>query len=233
MPYLTPDELPDDTICRVLVIPNERQFIGCVTGALEELTFVHNWELFGDVTPVQAARAMRSMFDNFCFGIGECRVIGEIIPYAGSTSPTSNWLVCDGSSLLRADYPELFTVIGTTYGAVDGSHFNIPDTRGRAAIGAGQGTGLTSRSLGATVGTEQHSLTVGEMPAHSHADAGHAHTLPDGPAGLVAPGVIPVSVVALAGTGLASAVIQNTGGNGAHNNMQPSLAINYLIVAKK
>lgn len=55
---------------------------------------------------------------------------GVVLPYAGSSSP-SGWLLCYGQSLLRSDYPELFANIGTTYGSVDGTHFNLPDLRGR------------------------------------------------------------------------------------------------------
>lgn len=55
---------------------------------------------------------------------------GVVLPYAGASSP-SGWLLCFGQSLLRSDYPELFTSIGTTYGAADGTHFNVPDLRGR------------------------------------------------------------------------------------------------------
>lgn len=64
---------------------------------------------------------------------------GVISPFAGSTAP-SNWLLCDGASLLRTDYPRLFAVISTTYGAADGTHFNVPDLRGRTPVGAGTGT---------------------------------------------------------------------------------------------
>lgn len=61
--------------------------------------------------------------------------IGVIFPYAGSTAPTG-FLLCDGSSLLRAGtYAALFAIIGTDYGSVDGTHFNIPDTRGKFLVG--------------------------------------------------------------------------------------------------
>lgn len=173
------------------------------------------------------------MFDAFCLSREVCRVIGEIIPYAGSTSPDSRWLLCDGSSKLRADFPELFSVIGTTYGAVDGSHFTLPDCRGRSPIGSGTGTGLTGRSLGASFGTENHALTTAELAVHTHVDLGHTHAYfaaQNAVLGLA--GAIPVATTFPLATGLASANIQNAGGGAAHNNMQPSLAINFLIVAK-
>ena len=72
--------------------------------------------------------------------------------WAAAAAP-SNWVICDGSSLLRAGtYAALFAVIGTTYGSADGSHFNIPDLRGRSPIGSGTGTatGATAHALGST-----------------------------------------------------------------------------------
>ena len=93
---------------------------------------------------------------------------GTIIQFAGSTTPEF-WLECDGSAVSRAEHSALFAAIGTTYGVGDGAAtFNLPDLRGRAAIGAGQGTGLTDRALGAQGGSETHALTEQELPAHSH-----------------------------------------------------------------
>lgn len=99
---------------------------------------------------------------------------GSMMDYAGSAAPTG-WLLCDGTSYLRATYPALFTAIGTTWGAADGSHFNVPDLRSRMPVFAGAGAGLTSRTLAATGGEETHALTVAEEAVHSHTDAGHSH----------------------------------------------------------
>jgi len=104
-------------------------------------------------------------------------MIGEIITYAGSTNPNpSQWLLCDGASLLRATYTDLFNVIGTTYGSVDGTHFSLPDMRGRTPVGAGSGSGLTPRAIGDSFGAETVTLTTAEIPAHTHSDAGHSHS---------------------------------------------------------
>ena len=95
--------------------------------------------------------------------------IGIIAPYGGSNDP-SYWLICDGRAVNRLDYAELFAVIGTTYGAGDGSTtFNIPDFRGRTAIGAGTGTATdaTNHILGQTNGVETVRLTDMEV-AHGH-----------------------------------------------------------------
>jgi len=234
MPYLTPGTLPADTICRVLFIPNTLDWLAQVTGALQELTFEYNWEQYGAVTPGQAAEAMRTMFDLFCFDEGVCRVIGELICYAGDISPDVKWLVCDGSSLLRTDYPDLFNVIGTAYGAVDGTHFNLPDLRGRVPLGVGNGPGLSSYIIGDNGGEESHTLTLTETPTHSHIDSGHTHgestAVPS--VGAAITGVpVPSATPGIGVTGAGSAVLSNSGSGGAHNNLQPYLAVNYLIVA--
>lgn len=185
-----------------------------------ELTIPGYWEKFGVVTPDEAAAAFMPFFDMFCFNQGACRVIGEIIAFAGAISPDVRWLPCDGASLLRVDYPDLFAVIGTAYGAVDSSHFNLPDLRGRAPISAGMGPGLSARAIGDSFGEEAHTLTEAELASHAHTQGNSLSSLAvmpgEGP--VLTPNPIP------AWTG-------NTGGNAPHNNMQPSLAINYLIVA--
>jgi len=232
--YLTPDTIPGNTTCRVLLIPDDEGFIAVVTGALQSLVFPENWQKDGILTPDEAADAMMPMFDNFCFRQGTCRVVGEIIPYAGDASPNASWLLCDGASLLRADYPDLFVVIGTTFGNVDSTHFNVPDLRGRVPVGVGSGAGLTARALGDNFGEENHTLITSETPSHSHADSGHTHSegtaIPAVGAAIV--GVpIPSAVPGIGVTGVGFASISNAGADGSHNNLQPALAINYLIVA--
>jgi len=218
--YLTPSTIPADTICRVLFIPNNEEFLANVTGALQLLTFADSFVQFGTLTPDQTAEAYVPMFDQFCFNQGACRVIGEIIAYAGPTSPDSRWLPCDGSSVLRVDYPDLFAVIGTIYGATDSTHFNLPDLRGRVPLGIGTGSGLSPRALGDSFGEETHVLSIGELAGHVHSVGNSAILGTSAPPPFDALGPNPFSTV----TG-------STGNDDPHNNMQPSLAINYLIVA--
>ena len=220
MGYLTADSIPTDSICRVLFIPNDQQFIANVTGAIEELTAGYNFSKYGALTPDEMAAAFVPMFNAFCFNEGTCRVIGEIINYAGPTSPDPKWLSCDGSSLLRVDYPDLFNVIGTVYGAADGTHFSLPDLRGRVSVGSGTGPGLSTRALGDSFGEEDHILSVGELAAHVHGTGNSALLGTSVPPPLDALGPNPLP-----------AVTGSTGNDDPHNNMQPSLAINFLIVA--
>ena len=108
---------------------------------------------------------------------------GSLMPYAGSSAPTG-YLLCDASAVSRTTYATLFGVIGTTYGAGDGSTtFNLPDLRGRLPMGAGTGTGLnssgtglpsgtaqTARTRGQWLGEETHLLTTAELASHTHAN---------------------------------------------------------------
>lgn len=223
MPYLTPDVSPGSTLCRAIFIPATDDWIAIVTGALQELTFAYNWEQFGAQTPQNCADRAFEMLSEFIDNEIGCRVIGEIIPFAGASSPQpSLWLMCNGQSLLRADYPDLFAVIGTAYGSADITHFNIPDLRGRTLIH--QGSGYT---LANPVGSATHTLTEAEMPAHVHAyDPVIIGDLDVEGAGVPQPNAAQIVPVITENT-------YSTGGSGAHNNMQPSMPISYLIVAKE
>lgn len=139
--------------------------------------------------------------------------------YGASSAPTG-WLLCDGSAVSRTTYAALFAIISTTYGTGDGSTtFNVPDMRSRTPIGLGQGSGLTNRSLNDAVGTETHTLVESEMPAHTHSYTRHG-------AGGASPGNAYASGTANAD---GSDTTGSTGGGGAHQNMQPSRCVNFII----
>lgn len=233
--WLTPDLPSTPTQCRRVVFPAGIDWLSIMSGALLSLTHDYNFEQFGTATPQQTAAAFADMYDDFTFQEdGGCRVIGEMILYAGPSSPNANWLDCDGSSLLRADYPDLFVVIGTTYGSVDSVHFNLPDTRGRVAVDSGSGPGLTPRALGDVGGEEDHVLTVAESASHTHADSGHTHIEGNAAPTAIAIGVgvpAPSAVPTIGTTGTGFANLSSSGGGGGHNTMQPFLALHYLIVA--
>jgi len=234
MPYLTPDTLPADTICRVLFIPNNLEFLANVTGALQLLTFPESFVLQGALTPEETADAYLPMFDQFCFNEGTCRVIGELITYAGITSPDPKWLLCDGSLLEVVDYPDLYNVIGHIYGAADSDHFYLPDLRGRAAAGSGSGSGLTPVVIGDMYGEETHTLTTSEAPPHTHTDSGHTHAEGTASPTLVTVGTgvpTPSAVPSVGITASGSANLDSVGGGDGHNTIGPRLGVTYLIVA--
>jgi len=161
-------------------------------------------------------------------------MIGELIPYAAPISPDAKWLPCDGASLVRTDYPDLFSIIGTAYGSVDSVHFNVPDSKGRALVGSGSGTGLTTRNDGDTFGEESHVLSVSELASHTHTDTGHVHGESVAAPTAIAIGVgvpAPSALPAVGITGSGNAAISSTGSNSSHNNIQPSWVVSWFIVA--
>jgi microcystin-dependent protein len=103
---------------------------------------------------------------------------GTVMAYAGATAP-DGWLLCNGAAVSRTTYANLWALVSSTYGSGDGtSTFNVPDMRSRMPIGAGSGTGLTSRTLAATGGTETVTIASGNLPTHQHTIShGHAHTI--------------------------------------------------------
>ena len=100
------------------------------------------------------------------------------IKYSVQSSDHNGWLKCDGRSLLRTTYPNLFNIIGTSFGSDNATTFKLPDCRGRVIGTLGSGSGLTSRSLGDLVGEERHTMTVNELVTHTHTinDPGHNHS---------------------------------------------------------
>lgn len=159
--------------------------------------------------------------DNLKADIKDNTPIASINMFAGSTAP-NGWLLCDGTAINRITYARLFSVIGTTYGVGDGTTtFNLPDLRGRTPIGVGTGAGLTARALADEVGAETHQLTEAELAIHYHGitngGAGAYFTGQDG------------ADRANAWYQFGAKNTNNAGSNGAHNNMQPSIALNFII----
>jgi microcystin-dependent protein len=119
---------------------------------------------------------------------------GTVVPFAGDTTPGSDWLICDGSAISRSTYSALFAVIGTSYGSGNGtSTFNVPNLRGRVVAGVdpNQSTGTYRFTpVGFSAGSNTHQLTQAELANHTHtagsqaqADGSHSHSVSTGAAG--------------------------------------------------
>lgn len=162
--------------------------------------------------------------------------MGEIRMFAGLRAP-SGWHFCDGTLLKISDYAALFALLGTTYGGNGRTTFALPDLRGRLPIGQGQGTNLAAYPLGKSGGSESVKLTINEMPAHSHtinvtAAAGTTN-IPENDVGWANGGTIKtyaaVSAASPVDATMHTDAFSYVGNNLSHNNMMPSLAINFII----
>ena len=182
--------------------------------------------------------------------------VGTISPYAGTDISTpAGWLFCAGQAVSRTTYAALYAVLGTVYGAGDGSTtFNVPDLRGRVVAGkddmlgtaqnriTSAGSGITGTTLGASGGLQTHTLTEAQIPSHTHIQNAHGHPFNnyasyyydnynDNTAnvtyGLDRYGVLTY----ITNITSVTATNQNTGGGGAHNNTQPTIITNYIIKA--
>lgn len=158
---------------------------------------------------------------------------GAVIPYAGDSAPT-NWLLCAGQDVSRTTYDGLFSAIGTTYGVGDGSTtFTLPDLRGRVAAGKDDmggdaasrltsgASGVDGSELGAAGGEETHQLTEAEMPSHTHEVNLGSDNSSSGSR------IADQAIDTIKNTDLS----QETGGDDPHNNVQPTLVLNYIIYA--
>jgi microcystin-dependent protein len=171
---------------------------------------------------------------------------GIIQMYGGDVAPTG-WLLCDGTNYLRASYTDLFAVIGSKFGSVDGTHFNVPDFRGRVGVGK---DGTTAFLIIGTAGGEKtHQLTTAETPSHNHGSRGGygSFTMHGQSFATTIAGYSGIFGVTNANTGYHSnsttagatsyggITIDTThthdtvGSDGGHNNLQPYLTINYII----
>lgn len=159
--------------------------------------------------------------------------IGSIVLFAGNFAPRG-WAFCQGQLLPIAQNTALFSILGTTYGGNGQTNFALPDLRGRAPIGTGQGPGLTNVQLGESIGSETVTLTVNQMPAHNHAmacdatSAGSAdptNNYPGNPGTLSGAQLYGSTANAL----MAPAAISPAGGSQPVSIQQPSLGMNYII----
>lgn len=156
--------------------------------------------------------------------------VAEIRIFGGTFAPRG-WAFCNGQLLPVSQYTALFSLIGTTYGGDGRSTTALPDLQGRAPMHPGRGPGLTQRRLGERGGAETVTLSEAQMPAHTHtARVTEEDGRDNDPRDNVYPGA--GDQMWGAATGLRSMSDQSlaeTGGSGPHNNMQPYLAMSFII----
>lgn len=170
--------------------------------------------------------------------LGEIRIVGF-------NFPPVDFATCNGQLLSINDYQALFALLSTTYGGDGISTFGVPNLNSRLGVGAqngAQGPGLSPYSLGAQGGTEGVTLNTSQLPAHGHTVAvpiqavttGTAAASPVGKFPATSPGNKPYAAPATAGAtlnpqALTATMGATTGGNQPHSNVQPVLAMNYII----
>ncbi|WP_431166072.1 phage tail protein [Tenacibaculum halocynthiae] len=180
--------------------------------------------------------------------------IGEIKTVSFYGIP-EGWARCEGQILNISEYQDLFSFIGNTYGGNGTSTFALPDLRGRIPLGAGNSAELSNYSTGQKGGEETHVLKENEMPSHSHGTTSSNQYIQLSTDNAIneTPQVGNVQALAQFGPGLSATsvksfgpptnlvngqnintnvTINSSGNNIAHNNLQPYLAINYIIALK-
>jgi microcystin-dependent protein len=164
--------------------------------------------------------------------------LGEIRMTGFNFAPVG-WALCQGQTLAISQYSALFALLGTTYGGNGQTTFQLPDLQGRVPINWGNGAGLTPYVIGEKAGTENVTLLSNQMPAHNHLIGVNNQNGPnsDPTNGYLAVGnsggrtpVIALDYTGAAPTGnLAANAVSVAGGNVPHANLQPFLAVNFII----
>jgi microcystin-dependent protein len=152
--------------------------------------------------------------------------VGEIRIFAGNFNP-SGWMFCEGQLLPISEYETLFNLIGTTYGGDGESTFGLPDLRGRIPLH--QGNGFT---LAETGGVEEVTLTVNQIPAHSHPFIATTDISNQGsPNGTLCaqPSVTKLYFAVAGAAAMAANSTTPVGGSQPHTNFQPYLCLDFII----
>jgi microcystin-dependent protein len=159
--------------------------------------------------------------------------VGEIRMFAGNFAP-NGWMFCEGQTLPISENDVLFQLIGTTYGGDGEETFNLPNLASRVPIQMGTGPSGITYQIGEMAGTEQETLTIQQIPSHTHPLlATGTQATATNPANNV-PAKAPLLATQAYGTdnppdGLASGTIGPAGGSQPHENTQPFLCINFII----
>lgn len=151
--------------------------------------------------------------------------------FAGNFAPV-NWAFCNGQLVPISENETLFFLIGTTYGGDGQDTFALPDLRGRFAVHQGEGPGLSNYTIGEVTGAETVTLTLPQLPAHSHtANAGNGGNAlsPANNVWATDAGGNTAAYSDSSNAQMAPTAIGAAGGSQPHENIQPFLAINFII----
>jgi microcystin-dependent protein len=153
--------------------------------------------------------------------------VGEIRMFAGNFAP-AGWMFCEGQLLPISEYETLFQLIGTTYGGDGQSTFALPDLRGRIPLHQGN-----SFVLAETGGVEEITLTVQQIPAHSHpllasTTNGTSANVQNNVLGRAVGGTF-FYISDVAGSNMNPASVGSVGGSQPHTNFQPYLCVDFII----
>jgi microcystin-dependent protein len=157
--------------------------------------------------------------------------VGEIRMFAGNFAP-NGWMLCEGQTLPISENDVLFQLIGTTYGGDGEETFNLPNLASRVPIHKGTGPDGTTYQLGEMAGTEQETLSVQQIPNHSHpftaSSADGVQNTPNNNVVSASPSVT-LYVADSPDATLAANSVTPAGGSQPHENTQPFLCINFII----
>jgi len=158
--------------------------------------------------------------------------VGEIRMFAGNFAP-NGWMFCEGQTLAISENEVLFQLIGTTYGGDGEQTFNLPNLASRVPIHMGTGPDGTTYQIGEMAGTEQETLTVNQIPNHTHpltaSTAAGTDSNPQGNVLATTGGGIFLYYEGGVDSNLNAAAVGPQGGSQPHENTQPFLCINFII----
>jgi microcystin-dependent protein len=151
--------------------------------------------------------------------------------FAGNFAP-NGWMFCEGQPLPISENEVLFQLIGTTYGGDGQETFNLPNLASRVPIHMGTSTGGTTYQIGEMAGTEQETLTVQQIPNHTHPFLGstNAASSQSPTSNVIGKSTqVDMFINAVPGDAMNSQAITPAGGSQPHENCQPFLCINFII----